>query len=146
MKKPNCNLHQCQCPHCIQEEDYPDKELHRQFNLLLSHLDEQSRRWVAAFLSRWIGWGGISLVGVITGLSRLTISRGLKELNEGFQTRPPDHARRSGGGRHLKLTDDQLKRLEKLLAGGATAHGWHNNLWTSKRVAKVIRSKFGVDL
>lgn len=146
MKEPNCSSHQCQCSHCLQEGDHPDKDLHRQFNLLLSHLNEQNRRWVAAFQSRWIGWGGMRLVHVITGLSWATISRGLKELNDGLQGRPPDRARRSGGGRHLKLTADELKRLEQLLSEGATVHGWPNNLWTAKRVEKVIHRHLGVDL
>ena len=68
------------------------------------------------------------------------------ELNDGLQGRPSDRARRSGGGRHLKLTVDQLKRLEQLLSEGATVHGWQNNLWTAKRVAKVIHRHLGVDL
>jgi transposase len=150
MKEPKCSSHQCQCPRCLQKQDHPDKDLHRQFNLLLSCLNEQQQRWVAAFLSRWIGFGGIRLVQVITGLSRLTIYRGLQELNDGLQDRPRDRicrlnrVRRPGGGRHLKLTGDQLKRLEQLLSEGATAHGWQNNLWTAKRVAQVIRKRLGV--
>jgi len=88
----------------------------------------------------------MTLAEVITGLSRATISRGLKELNGGLRGRPPDRARRSGGGRHLKLNADQLKRLEQLLSEGATKHGWPNNLWTSKRVAKVIHRHLGADL
>ena len=74
------------------------------------------------------------------------ISRGLTELDGGLQGHPSDRARRFGGGRHLKLTVDQLKRLEQLLSEGATVHGWQNNLWTAKRVTKVIHRHLGVDL
>jgi len=146
MNKPNCSSHQCQCPHCLQEENHPDKDLHRQFNLLLSHLNEQNRRWVAAFQSRWIGWGGIRLVQIITGISRKTIYRGLEELDDGLKARLFGRVRRPGAGRRLKLTVDQLKRLEQLLSEGATAHGWQNNLWTAKRVIKVIHRHLGVTL
>lgn len=146
MKEPSFTSHQCQCPHCLQQEDHPDKGLHRQLNLLLSRLNEQHRRWVAAFESRSAGWGGIQLVSLITGLSRATIHRGLMELDEGLRGRPHDRSRRPGGGRHPKLTIDQLKTLEHLLSQGAKAHGWQNNLWTAKRVAKVIRKHLGQDL
>lgn len=43
-----------------------------------------------------------------------------------------------------RLADDQLGRLEALLAQGATAHGWPNGLWTTERVAVLIRRHFGV--
>lgn len=48
------------------------------------------------------------------------------------------------GGRPRRLSDDQLEILGELLSLGATAHGWHNNLWTSKRVAEVIRRRFNI--
>jgi transposase len=136
----------CKCPHCLQPEDHPDKQLNHQLNLLLSHLSEQQRRWVAAYEAKRLGWGGQTLVSLITGMSRLTIIRGQRELDEELQQRPSGRARVPGGGRHPKLTESHLKLLEKLLSQGATAHGWQNNLWTAKRVAKVIQKHLEVDL
>ena len=43
-----------------------------------------------------------------------------------------------------RLNDDQLIHLEDLLLEGATAHGWHNELWTAARVAELIRRHFGI--
>ena len=43
-----------------------------------------------------------------------------------------------------QLTDAQLRRLETLLAQGAAAHGWPNELWTSARVAQVIARHFRI--
>src|SRR5215471_12023871 len=43
-----------------------------------------------------------------------------------------------------RLSDAQLVRLEDLLLEGATAHGWHNDLWTATRVAELILRHFGV--
>jgi transposase len=59
---------------------------------------------------------------------------------------------RSGGslelvppkGRNRRLSDEQVEVLRKLLLQGASAHGWHNDLWTSKRVAVLIRRRFKV--
>src|SRR4051812_4988388 len=42
------------------------------------------------------------------------------------------------------LTDADLRRLERLLAKGAKAHGWHNQLWTAARVARLIERKFRI--
>jgi transposase len=42
------------------------------------------------------------------------------------------------------LTTEQLQELEALLAQGAAAHGWHNHLWTTDRVATLIERHFHV--
>src|SRR4051812_50024289 len=55
---PQQEVHQCQCPECLTSETHPDRELHRQMNLLLSRLDEQQRRWYAAVESAKLGHGG----------------------------------------------------------------------------------------
>jgi transposase len=43
-----------------------------------------------------------------------------------------------------RLSDAQLRRLERLLRQGAQAHGWPNQLWTADRVARLIRQRFGI--
>src|SRR5206468_6758504 len=42
------------------------------------------------------------------------------------------------------LSDADLRRLEGLLAKGAKAHGWHNQLWTAARVARLIEQEFDI--
>jgi transposase len=44
-----------------------------------------------------------------------------------------------------RLSDTQIKELERLLLEGAVAHGWHNHIWTGARVAKLIKRHFGMD-
>ena len=43
------------------------------------------------------------------------------------------------------LSDTDLRQLEILLAQGAKAHGWHNELWTAARVARLIEHHFHID-
>ena len=43
-----------------------------------------------------------------------------------------------------ELDSTQLHELEYYLGQGAKAHGWHNELWTSRRVATLIQQRFGV--
>jgi len=47
-------------------------------------------------------------------------------------------------GRPPKLTARQRQRLPRVLARGARAHGYPNDLWTTKRVAAVITREFHV--
>jgi transposase len=42
------------------------------------------------------------------------------------------------------LTTAQPQTLESLLAERATAHGWHNQLWTTDRVATLIERHFQI--
>jgi transposase len=47
-------------------------------------------------------------------------------------------------GRRAKLSRDQLCRLEALLLAGAPAQGYETDLWTLKRIARVIRREWSV--
>jgi hypothetical protein len=62
--------------------------------------DEQSRRLFAGLLARQFGRGGKQLVREITGLSRTTIDRGLREC-DASQPGELDRIRSAGGGRKL---------------------------------------------
>jgi DeoR/GlpR family transcriptional regulator of sugar metabolism len=64
----------------------------------MAELDERSRRLFAGILARQHGHGGIQEVAEITGLSRMTIRRGLRESERG-QRESSDRVRRPGGGR-----------------------------------------------
>src|ERR1039458_7932264 len=51
---------------------------------------------------------------------------------------------RSSPGRPLKLGSTQRKRWEKLLLQGPLAQGYRTNLWTTARIAELIRREFTV--
>lgn len=88
----------CGCADCRAGE-HPEWEDHRQLNLLLSRLDEQQRRWVAAREAKRLGHGGFQRIAEITGLHPETIRRGRDELNDELRDRPTDQVRLPGGGR-----------------------------------------------
>lgn len=48
-------------------------------------------------------------------------------------------------GRPRKLSDRQLRKLVFLLAKGPEAFGYPNNVWTLKRIARVIKEEYGID-
>jgi hypothetical protein len=76
------------------------------------------RQWAAAE-ARELGWGGITAVGLATGLSRTTITAGLAELDLPPERRASEapRVRRPGGGRKpLTRTDPALlTALEALI-------------------------------
>lgn len=92
-------VHHCQCPHCQQEADHPEKGLHRQMNLFLSRLDEQQRRWYVALEAKRMRHGGVRLLSQISGLDEKTIRRGMQELADELVERPTERVRLLGGGR-----------------------------------------------
>ena len=91
-------VHECGCAACG-AGDHPDREDHRQLNVLLSRLDEQQRRWVAGREARRRGHGGLKQIAEITGLHPETIRRGRDELGDELRGRPSDRVRQPGGGR-----------------------------------------------
>jgi transposase len=48
-------------------------------------------------------------------------------------------------GRPWKLGEKERKRLVRLLLKGPLAHGYRTNLWTTARIAELIRREFGVE-
>lgn len=59
--------------------------------------------------------------------------RGAKGLEVGFSP-----------GRPPRLDGKQQKRLIRMLLDGAEAQGYRTDLWTTARIAEVIRREFGV--
>jgi transposase len=51
---------------------------------------------------------------------------------------------RSSPGRPRKLQPSQRRRLVRLLRKGARAHGYSTDLWTTARIAEVIKRHFAV--
>jgi len=68
------------------------------------HLDEHARRLVAASQAVKLGYGGISRVSRACGLSRVTLSKGVAELQAAPLAR--GRVRREGGGRHALTSND----------------------------------------
>lgn len=93
--------------------------IRRKYNSLVPELNERSRRQWAASEARELGYGGISLFSRATGISRPTISAGLRELEmpKKMRQREATRVRKSGAGRpRITVKDpDLLKALEVLI-------------------------------
>lgn len=95
--------------------------LSRKFALVWPHLDERARRLTAASEARELGFGGVSIVSRACGLSRVTITKALRELDQA--PLEPGRIRRPGGGRRTLVQRDPnlpvvLEALVEPLARG----------------------------
>jgi hypothetical protein len=83
------------------------REIQDKLMRIWPHLNERSRRMVAATEALGLGFGGVSLVSRVCGLSRVTITKGIDELAEAAL--PEDRIRHEGGGRwKLEFRDPDL--------------------------------------
>src|SRR5215218_7326903 len=95
-----------------------DEAIKRRFALLGPHLDERTRRLLAASEAVAIGRGGASVVARATGVSRRVIGEGIKEVHARSSGQAGTvRIRRPGGGRkRTSETDPTLREdLERLV-------------------------------
>ena len=122
MERP---VYQCPCPDCRASAS-PTADHHRRLNLILSRLDEQQRRWVAALEAQRLGHGGFNAVAAVTGLHPETIRRGRDELRAELRDRPVDRVRLPGGGRP--------SAPKKTPIWSPTCSSWSSRRWPGARV------------
>ena len=77
---------------------------------LLPHLNERQRRLFLAAEARALGHGGITYISNVSGVSRVTITRAMTELEEA--PTGADYARCVGGGRKKITQTDQTLRAD----------------------------------
>ena len=115
---------------------------------LSGSLTERSRRLWAASEARALGHGGIALVEEATGISRSTITRGMREIESGRgHDLPPERARRPGGGRKRTTETDPslLEDLDSLVDPMTRGDPESPLLWTSKSVRKLAEALQALD-
>jgi hypothetical protein len=100
-------------------------------------LNERGRRLWAATESRAIGYGGDSVVSSATGLSRITIRAGRREIKAGVE--PSERMRRPGAGRpSIESYQPGVKEaLEKLVDPVTRGDPRSALRWTCKSRAKL---------
>ncbi len=96
--RPLRRPHRCGCSDCLLHPRGATARAHRDINRLVATLDERRRRRFVGFLAREHGQGAaIRRLARVTGLSRNTIRRGLREWQRAVLI-PGQRIRRPGGG------------------------------------------------
>jgi hypothetical protein len=102
-EKTQAQIHICFCTLCQTEPEGAVGQLHGGINRVVAALDEKSWRRFVGLWAAHLGHGGVQYVAEVTGLSRTTILRGRREIEQ-IDGVGDGRIRRSGGGR---------KRVEK---------------------------------
>ncbi len=105
-------------------------------------MSQDAREWrrLRAWDLHQEGWTGKAIAAAL-GVSEAAVSTWLKRAREGgadaLKRHPPP-------GAVAKLTAAQRAQLPALLAKGAEWYDFVGNVWTTRRVAAVIKREFGV--
>lgn len=118
------------------------ESVRRKFAALEPVLDERARRQWAATEALELGWGGISTVAEATGMSRVTITNGIGEVEArqaSAEEQVTTRIRRPGGGRkQLIETDPELMQALESLVDPVTRGDPMSPLrWTCKSTYKL---------
>lgn len=124
----------------IKMDDSKIKEIEQRYKSIEPFLNERTRRLFAANEALALGWGGISLLSNITGLTRNTIMLGLKEL-QGERIVAPERLRNPGGGRKSVIEKDPklLESLDKILDPATRGDPESPLRWSSKSIVKLAK-------
>lgn len=110
--------------------------LKKKLKILLPTLDEKQRRIFIAAEAEELGYGGISLLSKMTGMSRQTIYDGKRDLESSSRS----HSVRKTGGGRKKLTENNpklLKTLESVVDSSVRGDPEATLKWTSKSLRKI---------
>jgi transposase len=113
----------------------------RQYQMLQSEWNERQRRLWGASSAIIFGRGGISVVSRLTGISRTTITQGIKDLKHSERL-SEGRVRRDGGGRK-KHTDTQpklLPALDALVEPTAKGDPMSPLRWTTKSSLRLSQA------
>ncbi|EQD66259.1 Transposase, Rhodopirellula-type, partial [mine drainage metagenome] len=105
----------------------------------ISGADEVQARRFAAAIALEMGRGGVSKVVELTGMSHLTIDKGIKELKTAEKLEVPERLRSPGGGR--KRIEDKdpgiIADLEKIMNENTAGDNMSSLKWSSKSTYKI---------
>lgn len=105
----------------------------------LSGADEVQARRFAGAIALEIGWGGISKVEKLTGMSHSTIKKGMEELEKSEILEPPERLRAKGGGRKKAEIKDPgiVEDLERIMDENTSGDPMSLLKWSNKSTYKI---------
>jgi hypothetical protein len=106
---------------------------------LLPTLNEAQRRWYVAQKALELGWGGVSRVQEVTGMSYPTILKGIRELKEFGRLPVLERIRRPGGGRKPLEDHDPgfAKALGQIMKENTAGDPMSALRWTHKSTSSI---------
>ena len=115
-----------------------ETQLSKKYKEVMSYLSERQKRIFLSIEAKYFGHGGITKVSRLSGVSRVSITKGIKELEEKVEM-PVERSRREGGGRKSAIDKfPQIKaELKKIIEPHTRGEPQSPLLWTSKSLRKI---------
>lgn len=112
--------------------------LSQKYNTILPFLSERQRRIYLSIEAKYFGYGGTTKVSRLSGVSRVIITKGKKELEEKINI-PVEKSRKKGGGRKKAIDKyPGIKgELKKIIEPHTRGEPESALLWTSKSLRKI---------
>jgi len=109
---------------------------------VLATLNEAQARWYVGREAVARGRGGVEAMHELTGLSRATIAKGVREVTHARALGPRERIRRAGGGwKRLEQTDAGFEHALRGIMDDSTAGDPMNLLrWTQKSTGRIASS------
>ena len=106
---------------------------------VLPTLNEYQRRRYLSAEAKSLGHGGISIISRLTGMSRQTLTEGIKELELTDVVIPEGRSRKAGGGRKpvWQKQPGMLEALEDLVSAHTKGDPMVTLLWTNKSLRNL---------
>lgn len=117
-----------------------EPDFQKRLRVLLPHLHEKQKRWLAALEAQSLGYGGVSQVSRLTGLSRTTLHKAQQEIRYPKRLKV-DRVRVSGGGRP-KISASQpdiVGKLKNLIESTTRGDPESLLLWTCKSTRELAK-------
>ncbi|MDR1676446.1 MAG: ISAzo13 family transposase [Tannerella sp.] len=119
-----------------------EAKIKERISTTLSFLNEKQSRLYLAAEAKSYGWGGKSKIASISGVNRMLIARGVKELENPELQTSEKRIRKNGAGRK-KETDKQeglVAAIEEIVEPHTVGDPMKILLWTSKSVRNIQES------
>jgi hypothetical protein len=128
-----------------------DIQTENRIKTMLPLLNERQRRLFLATEAEAIGYGGVSQVSKASGISRVTITQGIKDLkSDDVYAMETERSRKGSGGRK-KVTEiypNIYSEIEEIITPHTKGNPENPLLWTSKSVRKLqaALAEKGIDI
>lgn len=123
-----------------------ESAIKKMFETMEGHLNERQLRLLTAAVADVLGYGGISTLSRITGMSRTTITSGRKELEDSEELNA-NKVRKKGGGRKKIADKDQtlMNDLESLIEPVTRGDPESPLRWSCKSTRKLAEELNNMD-
>lgn len=123
------------------------KEKQEQIIKISANMCEKQKRQYLASEAQLLGYGGVSLISRITGVSRITINCGMQELANGDIFEPDSRQRAAGGGRTSRSgrNDELAKAVEEIVSGATYGSPTSVLKWTTlslRKISSILKEKY----